>query len=91
MTPEDARREMTKSLLLKLPYTDDPDAVNKLDALSLILKRNRGNTPVFMSIRDGSGKQVQLKLNDEFRVNAANLKLDDLEMLLGSGSVLFTR
>jgi len=82
---------MTKSLLLKLPYTDDPDAVNKLDQLGVILRRHRGQTPVFLSIRDSSGKQAQLKLNDEFRVNPANLKLDDLEMLLGSGSVLFTR
>jgi DNA polymerase-3 subunit alpha len=63
----------------------------RLDALSLILKRHRGPTPVFLSVRDTNGKQVQLKLNDEFRVNPANVNLDDLEMLMGPGSVLFTR
>src|SRR5439155_13202604 len=29
MTPDDARRELTKSLLLKMSYTEDPDTVNK--------------------------------------------------------------
>jgi DNA polymerase-3 subunit alpha len=91
LTVDDARREMTRSMLLKLPYTEDPDALRKLDAVGLVLKRSRGQTPVFLSVRDANGKQVQLKLNDEFRVNPANLRVDELEMLLGPGAVLFTR
>jgi DNA polymerase-3 subunit alpha len=91
MTIEEARREFTKSLLLKLPYTDDVSSLGKLDAVGLVLKRYRGACPVYLSIRDANGKQVQLKLNDEFKVNPAVLKVEELEMLLGPGAVLFSR
>ncbi|HJZ59722.1 MAG TPA: DNA polymerase III subunit alpha [Gemmataceae bacterium] len=91
LSVDEARKEMTKSMLLKMPYTDDPDALRKLDAVGLVLKRYRGQTPVFLSVRDTNGKQVQLRLKDEFRVNPANLKPDELELLLGPGTVLFTR
>jgi DNA polymerase-3 subunit alpha len=91
LTVEDARREMTKSLLLKLRYTDDEEALRKLDAVSLVLKRNRGQTPVFLSIRDGNGRQVQLKASAEFAVDPTTLRPEELEQLLGPGAVLFTR
>jgi DNA polymerase-3 subunit alpha len=38
-----------------------------------------------------NGKQVQLKLNEEFRINPAAVKVEELEMLLGPGAVLFSR
>jgi DNA polymerase-3 subunit alpha len=78
-------------MVLRVPYTEDEDALRKLDAVSFVLRRARGQTPVFLSVRDGNGKQVQMKLNAEFAVNPANLKLDELEMILGPGAVLFTR
>ena len=53
--------------------------------MRLVLKRYRGTCPVYLSVRDANGKQVQLKLNDEFRVNPAALKVEELEMLLGTG------
>ena len=59
--------------------------------MGLVLKRYRGTCPVYLSVRDTNGKQVQLKLNDEFRVNPAALKVEELEMLLGRGTVLFSR
>jgi DNA polymerase-3 subunit alpha len=91
LTVDDARREMTKGMLLRLPYADDAGTLRKLDALGLVLRRFRGQTPVFLSVRDANGRQVQLRLNDEFRVNPAALKLDELEMILGPGAVVFTR
>jgi DNA polymerase-3 subunit alpha len=91
ITIAEARAEFTKSMVLKLPYTEDPEALRKLDAVSLILKRYRGACPVYLSVRDPNGKQVQLKLNDEFRVNPAALKLEELEMVLGPGAVIFSR
>jgi DNA polymerase-3 subunit alpha len=91
MTVDEARREFTKSLLLKLPYTEDETALRKLDGVGLLLKRYRGSCPVFLSIRDANGKQVQLKLNDEFRINPASIQVEELEMLLGAGAVLFSR
>lgn len=91
LTIDDARKEMTRGVLLRVPYTDDPDEVRKLDAVSLVLKRCKGSTPVFLSVRDPNGRQVQLKLNGEFAVNTGALRADELEMILGPGSVLFTR
>jgi len=91
LTIEEARREFTKSMLLKVPYTDDEESLRKLDAVGLLLKRYRGACPVYLSVRDMNGKQVQLKLNEEFRINPAAVKVEELEMLLGPGAVLFSR
>src|SRR6185312_13543870 len=91
LTIDDARKEMTRSLLLRVPYATDEEALMKLDSLGAVLKRNRGQTPVFLSVRDPQGKQVKLKLGDGFAVNAANLRAEDLEMILGPGSVIFTK
>ena len=91
LTIEDAKKEMTRSLLLRMAYTDDDESLRKLNSVGAVLKRNRGSTPVFLSVRDPQGKQVKLKLSDGFAVNAANLRAEDLEMLLGPGSVVFTR
>jgi DNA polymerase III subunit alpha len=91
LTIEEARREFTKSMLIKRPYGDDEGSLRKIDAVSLVLKRYRGACPVYLSVRDANGKQVQLKLNEEFRVNPAALKVEDLEMILGPGAVLFSR
>jgi len=91
MTIDDAKKEMTRSLLLRMPYADDDESLRRLESVGAVLKRNRGQTPVFMSVRDGSGKQVKLKLGDGFQVNAANLRAEELELILGPGSVVFTR
>jgi ribosomal protein S19 len=91
ITIEEARAEFTKSMVLKLPYTEDEEDLRKLDAVSLILKRYKGACPVYLSVRDPAGKQVQLKLSEEYRVNPAALKLEELEMVLGQGAVIFSR
>jgi len=91
LTIDEARAEFTKSMLLKVPYMDDEGSLRKLDAVGVVLKRYRGTCPVYLSVRDPNGKQVQLKLNEEFRVNPSALKVEELEMLLGQGAVLFSR
>jgi DNA polymerase-3 subunit alpha len=91
LTLDEARREFTKSMLLKLPYTEDEGSLRKLDAVAVVLRRCRGACPVYLSVRDANGKQVQLKLNEEFRINPAAVKVEELEMLLGPGAVLFSR
>ena len=91
LTLEEARAEFTKSLLLKFPYGEDDGTLRKVDAVSLVLKRAKGPCPVYLSVRDGNGKQVQLKLNDDFRVNPAAVPLEELEMILGPGAVIFSR
>jgi len=91
ITIEDARKEMTRSLLLRMPYADDEESLRRLESVGAVLKRNKGSTPVYMSVRDGSGRQVKLKLGGGFEVNAANLRPEELELILGPGSVVFSR
>jgi DNA polymerase-3 subunit alpha len=91
LTIDEARKEMTRSLLLRMPYADDPESLHRLESVGAVLKRNRGSTPVYMSVRDGTGRQVKLKLGGGFEVNAANLRAEELELILGPGSVVFTR
>jgi DNA polymerase-3 subunit alpha len=91
LTVEEARAEFTKSLLIKMPYGDDDGSLRKVDAVAAALKRCRGNCPVYLSVRDAAGRQVQLKLGDDFRVNPAALPVEELEQFLGRGAVLFSR
>src|SRR5262249_7153561 len=56
LTIDEARTEFSKSLVLKLAYTEDEDSLRKLDAVSLVLKRYRGSCPVFLYVHDMNGK-----------------------------------
>ncbi len=91
ITIDEARKEFTKSLVIKLPYGDDEGCLRKIDAVVVALKRCKGSCPVYLSIRDANGKQVQLKLNEQFRVSPSELHVEELEMVLGPGAVLFSR
>ena len=91
ITTDEARKEYTRSMLLRMPYGDDDAALRKIDAVAQLLKRYKGPTPVFLAVRDPFGRQVQMRLNDGFRVDPSALKLDELEMILGPGAVIFTR
>jgi DNA polymerase-3 subunit alpha len=90
-TLEDARREFTKSLLLRMPYSDEPHVLQKLDGLRLILQRYRGTCPVYLIVRDVRGRQAHLRLGDAYRVDPAQLPIEQLEMILGRGAVMFSR
>ncbi len=88
---EQAQREMTKALLLKMKYTDDEEVIAKLDSVKGVLKNHFGTVPVYMSVIDPSGRRAQFKLHNELMINPAALPIQTLEMLLGAGSVIFTR
>jgi DNA-directed DNA polymerase III PolC len=91
LTIDEAKKEMTRSLLLRMPYADDVESLRKLEAVGAVLKRNRGATPVYMSVKDGTGRQVKLKLGGGFQVNVADIRAEEIEMILGPGSIVFTR
>ncbi len=91
LTIEEACKEMTKSLVLRMPYSEDEAVLRKLDAVGPVLKRARGSCPVFLAVRDPLGRQAQLKLAADYWVNPVNLRLEELEMILGPGGVLFAR
>ena len=89
LTVEQGQRDRTTGLLLIMDAGDDPA---KLDAISQTLRRSpRGQTPVFLYLRDTAGKYAKLKAGDEFRINPASVAKTDLEMILGPGRVEFAR
>ena len=90
MSLEQAKRELTKGLVIRMAYSEDEEEIRKLDGVASVLRRSGGPCPVYLSIRDTAGKAASLKLNQDFNVNPAAVPVDELEMLLGPGSVLFT-
>ena len=90
LTLDQARKDLTRGMVLRMPYTDDAAIVRKLDGVAAVLKRTRGSCPVYLSVRDVAGRAAQFKLNDGFWVNPTAVQVDELELLLGPGSVLFT-
>src|SRR5262249_123574 len=91
MTFDDARKELTRGLLLRMSYADDDETLRKLDAVKRALERFRGPCPVYLSVRDPGGRTAQFKLGGDYAVNPANVNVDELELVLGPGAVIFTR
>lgn len=85
---EQGARERTSGLILVMNL-DDPK--EKVDAVAQVLKRSPGSCPVFLHLCDGSKKWVKMKADDKFRVNPQTLTKDDLDAILGSGKVHFSR
>ena len=88
LTIEQARSELTKGMVLNL--TTGQHGPDTVDRISGILKRKKGPCVVYMQVKDHEGRKAQFRLGDEFRVNPAEVQVDELEMLLGSGNVVFT-
>lgn len=88
MTLDTARKELTKGMVLNLTLGQHgPETVDRIGS---ILKRKSGPCTVFMSVKDAHGKTAQFRLGDEYRVNPAEVPLEELELLIGQGSVHFT-
>ena len=85
---EQARKELTKGLILKMTLgTHGPDSI---DGIQRILKRTPGPCAVFLVIRDRIGRSAQFRLADDVKVHPGDVRVDELEMLLGAGAVVFT-
>ena len=82
---EQAQRELAKGLylLLKLGQHQPRD----LDTIAYLLKQAPGNCPVFLTIRDAGKRDCVLRLGREFSINPSKYAHDELEAILGSGSV----
>jgi DNA polymerase-3 subunit alpha len=89
LTPEQVQRERTTGIILDLSLDQDPAVVDAVRRE--LLAQPRGSCPVYLTVFDPSGKRLQLKLSDEFRVNPAKLAREPFELLLGEGRVHFAR
>ncbi|HEX3149869.1 MAG TPA: DNA polymerase III subunit alpha [Gemmataceae bacterium] len=88
MTLDQARTELTKGMILNLAVGQHgPETVERIGS---ILKRKRGPCVVYMQVKDPEGRKAQFRLGDDFRVNPAEIPVEELEMLVGSGNVMFT-
>ena len=88
ITIEQAKKELTKGLILRLTLGQQPAEV--VDGVGRILRRSPGPCVVYIQVRDGMGRKAQFRLGDEIRVHPAEVRVEELEMLLGPGSVVFT-
>jgi DNA polymerase-3 subunit alpha len=87
---EQAKRELCNGVVLRLPYTDDPDVPRKFQAVAGVLKRSRGSVPVYLAVHDPNGRIATYRLGSDYTIDPHQLRVEEVEMLLGPGSVLFT-
>ena len=88
MTLDQARTELTKGMVLNLAVGQHgPDTVDRIGS---ILRRKRGPCVVYVQVQATRTGESQFRLGDDFRVNPAEVPVEELEMLLGSGNVVFT-
>jgi DNA polymerase-3 subunit alpha len=85
---EQAKKELTTGLLLRMKL--DSHQAEHIDALGRILRRAPGNCRVELLVVDAAGRRAHLRLGREFQVDPARIALDELEMVLGPGGVVYT-
>jgi DNA polymerase-3 subunit alpha len=85
---EVAQRELTKGLVLSLTLGRHDTEI--IDAIGRVLMRTPGSCPVYIQVRDGSGKKGLLRAGERFRINPANVSTSELETIIGPGSVKFS-
>jgi DNA polymerase-3 subunit alpha len=85
LTLEQAQRELARELhlLFQLGRHNPVD----IDVLGNILRRTPGSCPVVVTIKDAAGRCCILKLGRDCQINPATYRKDELEGLLGAGSV----
>jgi DNA polymerase-3 subunit alpha len=90
ITLEQAKAELTRGLVLRMSFRGEDDGRQTFSSVGNILKRAKGPCPVYLAVQDAAGRAAQFKLNQEFFVNPSQVPVDQLEMILGPGAVLFT-
>jgi DNA polymerase-3 subunit alpha len=82
---EQAIERLTTSIGVKLDRTRHRSDI--LPELKDVLKKHQGKKEVYVQVQAGDGHKVSFKINGELGVRLTRDLVDDLEMLLGNGSV----
>ncbi len=90
LTIEQAKKDLTRGLLIRMTYKNDDDGSEQFEGIARILKKAPGPCPVYLSVRDRAGHIAQFKLNQDFSVDPNLVRIDDLEMILQPGAILYT-
>jgi DNA polymerase-3 subunit alpha len=88
LSTDQGQRERTTGLVIDLSLESD---ARLIDDMARVLSHYPGQCPVFMFLRDGEGKLLKLKAGEEFRINPSSPVKGELEMVLGTGRVHFSR
>jgi DNA polymerase-3 subunit alpha len=88
LTIDEAKKELTRGLVLRVQLGRHGAEV--IDTISRVLQRSPGPCVVYMHVLDPAGRRAQLCLGEQFKVDPGKLNVEELEMLLGNGAVLFT-
>jgi DNA polymerase-3 subunit alpha len=81
----DSTPRLTTAIVLKLDRTKHtPEVIQQLQPL---LKANKGNMPTFVQLPYNGSGQVTMKLAPDVCLKPADSVIQDIEHLLGSGSV----
>jgi DNA polymerase-3 subunit alpha len=88
LSTEQAQREQTRGMVLT--FHVGVHGEETLDTVASVLRRSPGPCPVFLNIRDPSGKWAQLKTGNDFHINPNTVPVADLETILGPGHVRFS-
>ena len=80
-----APSRLTTAVAIKLdPVRHSPEVVSQLEEA---MKRHKGGIEVFLQVQTGPESKVTMRLNKERFVKPTRELVDDLDLLLGSGSV----
>jgi DNA polymerase-3 subunit alpha len=85
LTPDQAQREYTRGLMLKL--TSGVHAASHVLTIGRILQRTPGRCPVTLEVTDASGRRAWLRLGESYAVDPGKVAFDELETLLGPDHV----
>jgi DNA polymerase III subunit alpha len=85
LTLEQAQRELARELHLLVRIGQHGPL--EIDQLADLLRRTPGPCPVVVTVKDLAGRRCVLKLGRDCAVNPATYARDELEAILGEGSV----
>ncbi|HZY86289.1 MAG TPA: OB-fold nucleic acid binding domain-containing protein, partial [Gemmataceae bacterium] len=85
LTLEQAQRELARELHLLVKVGQHGPL--EIDQLADLLRRTPGPCPVVVTVKDLAGRRCVLKLGRDCAVNPATYPRDELEAMLGEGSV----
>jgi DNA polymerase-3 subunit alpha len=88
LTVEQAQQELAKCLWLL--FRLGKQRPHDVDRVASILRRTPGTCPVQLTVVDPVGKKAIMRLGREFSVHAAEYAKEELEAILGEGTVKLT-
>jgi len=87
ITPDEVKTKCTDALVVQLstPGLDD----YLLDNLKDVIQRHAGKIPVYLTFIEPNGKRTKISMSKEFSVRTDEQLIDDVEGILGKGTVHF--